>query len=168
MPMQWQQNRIGVSESNGSLFIHDFATAEVIAEHKVSLETGAIVKNRDHYRNKAQAIETLELQLQERIGEAAGVAIAALLKETMPSYYKDQLRGALEVLSKYNELPEALLSHLTERDTLTATQLRDHIEAWTRAESRGRLLSIDEPVTAPIDLSMYQRVSQPNLQGALL
>ncbi|MDY0202168.1 MAG: hypothetical protein RBR40_14400 [Tenuifilaceae bacterium] len=115
------------------------------------------------------AIETLELQLQERIGEAAGVAIAALLKATMPSYYKDQLRGVLEILSKYNELPEALLSHLTERDTLTATQLRDHIEAWTRAESRGRLISIDDrPISTPIDLSMYQRVSQPDLQGARL
>ena len=86
----------------------------------------------------------------------------------MPSYYKDQLRGVLEVLGKYNELPEALLSHLTERDTLTATQLREHIEAWMRAESRGRLLSSDEPVSTPIDLSMYQRVSQPGLQGARL
>ena len=157
-----------MSESNGSLFIHDLATAEVISEHKVSLETGVIVKNRDHYRDKAQAIETLELQLQERIGEAAGVAIAALLKVPMPSYYKAQLRGVLEVLGKYNALPEALLSHLTERDTLTATQLREHIEAWMRAESRGRLLSSDEPVSTPIDLSMYQRVSQPGLQGARL
>ena len=169
VPMQWQQNRIGVSESNGSLFIHDLATVEVIAEHKVSLEKGAIIKNRDHYRDKAQAIEALELQLQERIGEAAGVAMAALLKTTMPSYYKDQLRGVLDVLSKYEEVPEALLQHLIERDTLSATQLRDRIEAWTRAESRGRLPSIDdEPISTPIDLSMYQRVSQPGLQGARL
>lgn len=43
VPMQWQQNRIGVSESNGTLFLHDLATAQVIAEHKVSLEKGVIV-----------------------------------------------------------------------------------------------------------------------------
>lgn len=97
------------------------------------------------------------------------MAMAALLKTTMPSYYKDQLRGVLDVLSKYEEVPEALLQHLIERDTLSATQLRDRIEAWTRAESRGRLPSIDdEPISTPIDLSMYQRVSQPTLQGALL
>ena len=169
VPVQWQQNRVGVSESTGSLFIHDLATAQVIAEHKVSLEKGVIVKNRDHYRDKAQATETLELRLQQRLGEAAGVAIAALLKETMPSYYKDQLRGVLEVLSKYNEVPEALLQHLIERDTLSATQLRDHIEAWTRAESRGRQLDVDdEHVSTPIDLSMYQRLSQPALQRGLL
>lgn len=167
--MVWQQNRVGVSESSGVLFIHDLTTAEVIAEHKLSLEKGTIVKNRDHYRNKSQAIATLELQLQQRLGEAAGVAIAALLKTTMPSYYKDQLRGVLDVLSRYDDVPEALLQHLIERDTLRATQLRDHIDAWTRAESRGRLPSIDsEPISTPVDLSMYQYVSQPTLQRGLL
>lgn len=169
VPMVWQQNRVGVSESSGVLFIHDLTTAEVIAEHKLSLEKGTIVKNRDHYRNKSQAIATLELQLQQRLGEAAGVAIAALLKTTMPSYYKDQLRGVLDVLSRYDDVPEALLQHLIERDTLSATQLRDHIDAWTRAESRGRLPSIDnEPISTPVDLSMYQYVSQPTLQRGLL
>lgn len=98
MPIQWQQNRIGVIESNGALFLHNLATVEVIAEHKLSLEKTLSSKNRELYRDKPQAIETLELRLQERLGETAIVAIAALLKAMMSRNYKDPLPSCVTIL----------------------------------------------------------------------
>ena len=167
VPMEWQQSRIGVSEANGQLHLLDPATGELIGQHTVSLDKGLIIKNRDHYRDKTQALEALEALLIERLGIDVGRAIAAQLKATMPRFYKDQLRGALDVLKHYGELPVALTTHLLERKDLTASKMRDYIDAWFSAEQRGRMVDVDDDSSVAIDLSMYRNISRVNAQWSL-
>ncbi len=167
VPMEWQQSQVGVSEANGQLLLLDPATGELIGQHTVSLDKGLIIKNRDHYRDKTQAAEALEACLNERLGIDVGRAIAAQFKVTMPRFYKDQLRGALDVLKHYGELPEALTAHLLEREDLTASKMRDHIDAWLSAEQRGRITDDDANSPVSIDLSMYRGISHVNAQRSL-
>ncbi|MCA1772308.1 MAG: IS21 family transposase [Halomonas sp.] len=169
VPMVWQQNRIAVSEQDGKLLLHEPATGEVIAEHTVSLEKGQIIKNRDHYRDKTQAVEVLEAELQALLSGDHGLAIAALLKATMPRFYKDQLRGAIDILKQHDVLPEGLMAYILARDNLTATQLRDHIIAWKSAQVRGRVDDSSHNSSAePIDLSIYQQVTQTSARRGWL
>lgn len=62
--MAYQGSRVGVVDHDGQLHISDLSTGKIIAEHMVRLEQGQIIKNTDHYRDKAQRIAALETDIQ--------------------------------------------------------------------------------------------------------
>jgi hypothetical protein len=99
VPMIYQSARVGVTSSEGQLLISDLETGDKIAEHMISIEKGQVIKNTDHYRDKAQRIKELEddiLQILEHTEQIK--ALCALLKTTSPKIYKDQLLGAKQLL----------------------------------------------------------------------
>jgi hypothetical protein len=82
------------------LHISDLATGEIIAEHIIRLEKGQIVKNTDHYRDKAQRIAALEADISQLLGNTESAdSLCALLKVSAPKIYKDQLAGTKQVLA---------------------------------------------------------------------
>ena len=68
VPMAYQSARVGVNSSEGQLLISELETGENIAQHLISIETGQVIKNTDHYRDKAQRIETLEADILHCLG----------------------------------------------------------------------------------------------------
>lgn len=62
---------------------------------------------------------------------------------------------------------EAGTAHLLERKDLTASKMRDYIDAWFSAEQRGRMVDVDDDNSVAIDLSMYRRISHVNAQRSL-
>lgn len=124
--MAYQSARVGVCDQDGQLLISDLNTGEVIAEHRLCLEKGQVIKNTHHYRDQSLRIETLEADLQQLVGQAAlAMALCALLKATSPKIYKDQLAGAKQVLTEHHQRLEAWQQH-PERLTPLEPTTTDH------------------------------------------
>jgi transposase len=141
VPMIYQSARVGVNNEKGQLLISDLATGEFIAQHLIRIEKGQVVKNRDHYRDKAQRIESLEADILQCLGQADNSqALCALLKETSPSIDKDQLVGAKQLLAghikQYGAIDAPLLARLIDTPRLTATGLRDRLTAYQQHPER--------------------------------
>ncbi len=136
VPLLYQSAQVGVSCDSGQLRISDLSSGEIIAEHSLCLDKGKVVKNRDHYRDKMQDIEALESEVIHLLGEneTASQALCAVLKNTTPRFYKDQLRGAKQIIiahiSAHGEISAQLLQRLIESPRLTATGLRDRLAAY--------------------------------------
>jgi transposase len=142
VPMAYQCARVAVHEANGVIQISDLSTHKVIAEHAVCLEKGQIIKNRHHYRDMSLRIETLEKDLHELLPSPAVVTqLCALLKATSPKIYKDQLAGAKQVLTEQinqqGAIPEAVLTRLIDTPRLTASGLKERLEAWRQSAGRS-------------------------------
>jgi hypothetical protein len=142
VPMNYQRARVGVICTEGQLLISDLATGEVIAQHLIRIEKGQVIKNRDHYRDKAQRIETLETDIMHCLGQSeSSEALCALLKATSPKIYKDQLLGVRQILTahckQYGAIEPELLSRLINMPRLTATGLRDRLTAFQQSPERS-------------------------------
>ncbi len=70
VPMIYQSARVGVSNENGQLLISDLETGELVAQHLIHLEKGQVIKNTDHYRDKALRIENLEADILQCLAHA--------------------------------------------------------------------------------------------------
>ena len=141
VPMAYQNARVGVTELDGRLQISDLGSGEPIAEHRISLEKGQVIKNTHHYRDLNLQIETLENDLEKLLGyPELAIQLCALLKTSAPKIYKDQLAGAKQVLAEhirhYGAIPEALLTRLIDTPRLTATGLRDRLDAYQQHPER--------------------------------
>lgn len=135
VPMIYQSARVGVKTATGQLIISDLETGDKIAEHLISIETGQVIKNTDHYRDKAQRIKDLEADLLHLLGDTEqSQTLCALLKTTSPKIYKDQLLGAKQIVSAYCQHYGAIepeyLSRLINTPRLTATGLRERLLAF--------------------------------------
>lgn len=141
VPMIYQSARVGVSNENGQLLISDLASGEIVAQHLIHLEKGQVIKNTDHYRDKALRIENLEADILQCLEHAENsVALCTLLKSSSPKIYKDQLLGARQVLNahsaQYGKIDVQLLSRLIDTPRLTATGLRDRLDAYQQSPER--------------------------------
>ena len=135
VPMIYQSARVGVKTEAGQLIISDLETGDKIAEHLISIEKGQVIKNTDHYRDKAQRIKDLEADLLQVLGDTElSQALCALLKTTSPKIYKDQLLGAKQILiaycKEYGAIEPEHLSRLINTPRLTATGLRERLLAF--------------------------------------
>lgn len=135
VPMIYQSARVGVNSHEGQLLVSDLETGEMIAEHMISIEKGQIVKNTNHYRDKAQRIADLEADILQLLGHTEQKqALCDLLKTTSPKIYKDQLLGVKQILtahcSQYGVIKPELFSRLINTPRLTATGLRERLVAF--------------------------------------
>jgi len=142
VPMIYQSARVGVKAETGQLIISDLETGDKIAEHLISIEKGKVIKNTDHYRDKAQRIKDLEGDLLLVLGDTEqSQALCALLKATSPKIYKDQLLGAKQVVSayckQYGVIEAEHLSRLINTPRLTATGLRERLLAFQQNPERN-------------------------------
>lgn len=144
VPLVYQRACVGVKTEHGQLLIHNLETGELIAEHLIRSEKGQVIKNTDHYRDKAQRIENLEADIFHCLGQSENSQVlCALLKTTSPRIYKDQLLGARQVLSahckQYGAIKPELLARLIDTPRLTATGLRERLVAFQQhPEREGR------------------------------
>ena len=142
VPMAYQKALVTVTETTGQLLIYGLSTGEQIAEHTVRLEKGQIIKNTDHYRDKAQRTLQLEQAIQELLGKEAAhsQALCALLKQTSPKIYKDQLRGVKQIIRDWHQQHGAIDTDLMERiiqaSRLTATGFKERLEAFQQQPER--------------------------------
>ena len=144
-PMAYQGSRVGVCAEAGELVLLDLETGREIARHVIAQDKGTVIRNNDHYRDKAARVADLEATIGEQVGETVGARLCARLKATSPRIYKDQLVALRGLLNDHPDLPQGLLERLLERPALTATQCRDYFEAY--AADPGRF--VDPPTTSP-------------------
>ncbi|MCF6355723.1 MAG: IS21 family transposase, partial [Candidatus Polarisedimenticolaceae bacterium] len=115
-----------------------------IARHRLSHDKGAVIKNRDHYRDKAQRIQTLETEITDQLGEDAGQRLCALLKQTNGNIYKDQLVGLKTLLKQFHISP-ALLRYLCDRSRLATSEIQDLLIIYQRHPERFGEGSLEQP-----------------------
>jgi len=176
VPMIYQSARVGVKTELNQLIVSDLETGDKIAQHLISIEKGQVIKNTDHYRDKAQRIKDLETDILQLLGGSEqSQALCALLKTTSPKIYKDQLLGAKQILSEYckhNGTIEAEhLSRLINTPRLTATGLRERLLAFQQnpeenSDSQTRQRSNDQVKQGNNSLAHYAALNgQPSGQG---
>jgi transposase len=134
VPMAYQSAKVGVLTEAGQLLLKDLTSGEQIAEHVISLEKGQIIKNTHHYRNMQLRVDMLEAALSEQLGSNDSQRLCTLLKTSSPKIYKDQLLGAKQVIVahtvQYGKINADLLNRILTSTRLTASQLRDRLEAY--------------------------------------
>jgi transposase len=149
VPMAYQSAKVGVSAHAGQLLINDLASGDRIAEHVISLEKGQVIKNTHHYRDMKQRVEALEDIIAQQLGDSASQRLCALLKATSPKIYKDQLLGAKQVIAthtvQYGCISAELLERILTAPRLTATQLRDLLDAYQLNPERLSAATTDQP-----------------------
>jgi len=160
VPMVYQRGRVGVREKDGQLQIHDLESGERVATHGLCHGKGTLVRNNDHYRDPRQRIADLEQTLRDRLGERVGDQLCERLRASMPRCYKDQLTGAKRVLMAETELDIQQIADWATREGLTASKLKQWLEAVRQARARGRDGEEDTPTaeSAPLDLAAYARL----------
>jgi len=161
VPMQWQRCRVGVHECDDQLIISELNSKQSIATHELCFGKGMIIKNTNHYRDHSQRVSDLEQQVSELIGAQVAACLCSQIQRTEPKIYKDQLYALRNLLRQYADVDTALLSDLANRPGMSATRVREYLEARAAATLRERVeMPLDD--SPPLDLSAYHRV---NLNG---
>jgi len=159
VPMAYQQATVGIRVEGEYLIILDLEKDNEIARHPLTSGHGKVIKNNHHYRDPAQRIEQLEHTLRELVGQAQADALAALLKQSEPKIYKDQLAGVIQEIKKHQPVTAELLDKLCQRPRLSATQVRDILDAY-QAHPERLSLAEETPVQAPEgQLDAYRALS---------
>ena len=66
------------------LVLSDLETGQAIARHVISHDKGTVIRNNDHYRDKAARVADLEATIGEQVGQATGARLCTQLKATSP------------------------------------------------------------------------------------
>ena len=66
------------------LVLSDLETGQAIARHVISHDKGTVIRNNDHYRDKAARVADLEATIGEQVGQATGARLCVQLKATSP------------------------------------------------------------------------------------
>ncbi|MBT3204250.1 MAG: IS21 family transposase [Candidatus Marinimicrobia bacterium] len=136
VPMAYQRINIAIDTIDSQLHIYDLETGEEVATHTLTTGKGKVIKNNRHYKDPALRIEKLELIMQSLIGETIAEKLCQVLKTSHPKIYKDQLAGVNEQLKAYEPIDPGLLDKLSQRPRLSATQVRDYLQAYTNNTDR--------------------------------
>ncbi|MBK5944796.1 IS21 family transposase [Halorhodospira halophila] len=166
VPMAYQRGEVGVQEDRGQLHIVDLETGEIVATHPVATGKGQTVRNSHHYRDRARHIAELEGAIAERVGADLGERLCARLRACDPRIYRDQVAAVSRMLEARPLPPSDVLERLAEREGLTATRVRDYLEAYHRAEQRGRDATPppSEAPASPVSLAAYAHLGHPGGQ----
>lgn len=143
------------------VIICELEKAREIARHPLTTGKGKVLKNTHHYRDPAQRIEQLEQTLKALIGPSHADILSGLLKQSEPRIYKDQLAGVIREFNNHQPVTQELLDKLCQRPRLSATLVRDFLDAY-QAHPERLLPENDAPVSAPAgQLDAYSaRLSQ--------
>lgn len=164
VPMAYQAGRVGVREGDDCLWLHDLESGDEIATHALHLGKGRTLRNKAHYRDHRQQEADLEQAIARCLGPSLGEQLCACLRDTMPRHYKDQLRGARQLLEAEDVLDPVLIGDWVTRERLTAGCLKERLAAARLARERGRDRDDEAPAdpgTPPPDLSQYARLGRP-------
>lgn len=145
VPMVYQCAQVGVDSIAHQLHVFDLETNEEITVHTLTSGKGNIIKNTNHYRDPAERIEKLEKTIQTRVGHDTGIALCALLKRSEPKRYKDQLAGVKDLLKAHHPVATELLDKLIARPRLTATMVRDYLQAYADHPERLQQPTTEKP-----------------------
>jgi len=132
VPMKYQSSTVKITQEESKLVIYDIDTKDVIAAHDIYEGKGAIVKNKNHYRDHQKLVSDRENEIAEAIGKELSERLCSIIKATSPKIYKDQLVGFIQLLGHYadkEDLNEAL-NTLSQRSRLTVTFIRDYLAAF--------------------------------------
>ncbi len=167
VPMAYQQGRVGVREAGDRLAIHDLEGGDEIATHALHLGKGHTSRNENHYRDHRQQETDLEQAIARCLGETLGRQLCDKLRQSVPHHYKDQLRGARQVLEAEPQLDLTLIADWVTRERLTAGGLKERLAAARLATARGRDHDGDDaagPCTTPAELAQYARLGHSSGQ----
>ena len=136
VPLVYQRGNVAVDTIGGQLHIYDLETGEEVATHTLTTGKGKIIKNTHHYRDPAVRIDKLEQALQSLVGTTAAETLCQSLKITSPRIYKDQLSGVNDLIKAHQPIAQSLLEKLCHRPDLTATMVRDYLQAYAEHPER--------------------------------
>ncbi len=155
VPMAYQRACVGIAAEGQYLHILDRESGEEIARHALTTGKGKVIKNTHHYRDPAVRIEQLEQILQTLIGAASANTLSDLLKTSKPKIYKDQLAAVISLLKTHQPVSPALLEKLCQRPRLTATLVRDFLQAYQHHPGRLKPDGAPPAATKPGQLDAY-------------
>jgi len=131
VPMAYQCSNVFIITEGTDLLIGDLETGELIAKHIIHHGKGAIIKNRNHYRDYSEQIETSEKAIEKILGANVGSSLCVLIKKSSPKIYRDQLVGVKKILAKNKiDSSKKILAKLIQKPRLTACMLQEYLELY--------------------------------------
>ena len=162
VPMAYQRTNVGMLETDQQLHLFDLQSGELIAQHRLTAGKGQISKNTHHYRDLQARVEQLEQQLTEQIGASASADLCKVLKASSPRIYKDQLAGVIGLIKRHQPIDPVLLEKLCRRPRLTATLLRDFLQAYQDNPQRLSTDPLERQPSSSVNspLEVYRTLSE--------
>jgi transposase len=123
---QGANTKILLDEIGGKLYFYT-PDNQLLTTHDLSLDTGRIIKNNDHKREKSKTLlKTYELVLHELGNTSQAEQYLADLEKDKPRHFHDNLRVIQKNIEKQpQELIEAALSFCIDNRILNGNQFRE-------------------------------------------
>jgi hypothetical protein len=88
------------------------------------------------------------------------------LKDTEPRIYKDQLVAVEKILFDFNSIDDDFLQHLCQKPSMTASRLKNYLEADRKAKIKGRSSSMPSDISSEkLDLRAYAAIIGQPVNG---
>ncbi len=125
-----KDKKVFIEDEEGTLFIYDLVTNELIAKHAISYARGALIQNRHHLRDTAKKIDQLLLETLMECGETENARIWLLeLRQVRSRYIRDQLRLVQKLAVKYPpEILDTAITFCLQHKFFSAVDCRDIAE----------------------------------------
>ncbi len=123
---QGADTKILLDEKDGKLYFYT-PDNQLLTTHNLSLDTGRIIKNNDHMREKSKTLlKTYELVLHELGNTSQAEQYLTDLEKDKPRHFHDNLRVIQKNIEKQpQELIEAALSFCIDNRILNGNQFRE-------------------------------------------
>lgn len=109
---------------SGRLFLSDPTTWEVLADHRIEVLKGKLIRNTDHSRDKtSSAIEKINYILEKVNNDERCQLFLELIHEDKPRYFHDHLRVLKSLLEKYEvvQVKDAIVKCMESNDLSAIT-----------------------------------------------
>jgi transposase len=144
-----QLSYVSVKIENEQLFIFNPKTGEHLATHSVCLETGRLIKNRNHERDRTHSIKKLIERVSNHFTEKdVAKSYLEMIHQRYPRYTRDQLE-LIDTLcqSSTQLLVDRTLAQCLHKHIFSATEFRDILKRITK---QAQLSPLSEEISIPI------------------
>ena len=134
---QGTDTNILLEEKEGKLYFYT-SDNQLLTTHELSLDTGRIIKNNDHKREKSKTLQkTYELVLYELRHIPQGEQYLAEIEKDKPRYFHDNLRVILKSIQNHpTDIISPALLFCNENRILNANQFSEIVNYYKKQQDR--------------------------------
>lgn len=159
VPVKYRNMKVEIYTANGNILIFDRITGNQIAEHEISLTPGAVVKNPDHFRSKAESAKELKDKVHQLFSIEQWQLFVTTNFKQYHRYIRDQCSLALRHFSDEidEEVLHQALTFCHENKSYTFSKLEDAYQYYLNEKNIASIQPDLSPETAT-EMNQYREV----------
>jgi hypothetical protein len=167
VPMEYRKQTVEIYVTETELFIFDEKGESEIARHRLSLETGKRIRNKDHFRHKSLPIEELREEIISIYPWPSWRRFVEKTHYAFPRYFRDQCSLAKRLFSDETDdaLVEAAVDYCLDNKTYTMKALHDTYQFFYQEQKQSAKII---PMKLGPATHGREMVDEPSVQNRLV